>query len=162
MTTTDDLLTRPEGRTLEYKRDLSSLRSVLKTWGIGYKRMREDCEAGGYPLPNWVELGGVTRTVFLPHPAVATRGDDGRSVGGNDGRNVGATVALGVPLNDRQRWFLDGLMAGTQVRAEDIARRFGKSIRTAERDIAAMEQAGVIQFVGARKNGIYRVKELES
>jgi hypothetical protein len=31
MTTTDDLLTRPEGRTLEYKRDLSSLRSVLKT-----------------------------------------------------------------------------------------------------------------------------------
>jgi predicted HTH transcriptional regulator len=120
--------------------------------------MREDCEAGGYPLPNWVELGRVTRTVFLPHPDVATTGDVGRSVG----RNVGATVALGVPLNHRQRWFLESLMEGTQLSADDIARQFGKTVRTAERDIAAMERAGVIEFLGARKNGMYRVKERES
>jgi predicted HTH transcriptional regulator len=44
----------------------------METWGTGYKRMREDCEAGGYPLPDWVELGSVTRTVFRPHPEVAT------------------------------------------------------------------------------------------
>lgn len=43
----------------------------METWGTGYKRMREDCEAGGYPLPEWVELGRVTRTVFRPHPGVA-------------------------------------------------------------------------------------------
>jgi predicted HTH transcriptional regulator len=44
----------------------------METWGTGYKRMREDCETGGYPLPDWVELGRVTRTVFRPHPEVAT------------------------------------------------------------------------------------------
>jgi predicted DNA-binding transcriptional regulator YafY len=53
-------------------------------------------------------------------------------------------------------------MEGTQLRADDIARQFGKTVRTAERDIAAMERAGVIEFLGARKNGMYRVKERES
>ena len=44
---------------------------LMETWGTGYKRMREACEAGGYPLPDWIELGTVTRTVLRPHPDVA-------------------------------------------------------------------------------------------
>lgn len=129
--------------------------NYMETWGTGYKRMREDCEAGGYPLPNWVELGRVTRTVFRPHPEVATTRDVGRTVGGN----VGATVAHGSPLNDRQEWFLERLAARTRVRADDIVRQFGRTTRTAERDIAALERTGLIEFVGARKNGFYRLKE---
>jgi len=127
----------------------------METWGTGYKRMREDCEAGGYPLPEWVELGRVTRTVFRPHPQVAATGD----VGVNVGVNVGVTVAPGVPMNDRQRWFVERLAKGNHVRADDIARQFGRTVRTAERDIAALERAGAIEFVGAPKTGYYRVKE---
>ncbi|MBN1426646.1 putative DNA binding domain-containing protein [Candidatus Fermentibacteria bacterium] len=127
----------------------------METWGTGYKRMRADCEAGGYPLPDWVELGRVTRVVFHPHPQVAATGDVGRNVG----ESVGRTVVPGIPLNDRQRWFVERLVDGVHVRADDIARQFGRTVRTAERDIAALERAGVVEFVGARKNGYYRVKE---
>ncbi|MEW5981817.1 MAG: hypothetical protein AB1806_05545 [Acidobacteriota bacterium] len=113
--------------------------------------MREDCEAGGYPLPEWVEMGRVTGTVFRPHPQVAATGD----VGGN----VGGTVLSGVRLNDRQRWFVERLADGVRARADDIARQFGRTTRTAERDIVGLERAGVVEFVGARKNGFYRLKE---
>jgi ATP-dependent DNA helicase RecG len=126
----------------------------METWGTGFRRMREDCEAGGYPLPEWVELGRVTRIVFRPHPQVAATGDVGRSVGGN----VGGNVAPDIEMNDRQHWFLERLTEGVRARADDVARQFGRTTRTAERDIAALERAGVIEFVGARKNGYYRVK----
>lgn len=127
----------------------------METWGTGYKRMREDCEAGGYPLPDWVELGRVTRTVFRPHPDVAVTGDVTRNVTGT------VTATLRTSLNDRQVWFVGALERGEPVRADDIVRQFGCTIRTARRDLAALEQAGVVEFVGARKNGSYRVKELE-
>ena len=96
----------------------------------------------------------VPRTVFRPHPDVAVTRDVSRNVTGN----VGVSGAVGIPLKDRQRWFLECLGAGRQVRADDLARQFDKAVRTAERDIAVLEQAGVIEYVGARRNGFYRVK----
>ncbi len=44
---------------------------LMEYWGSGYKRMRDDCQKGGYPLPEWVELSSVVRTVFEAHPDVA-------------------------------------------------------------------------------------------
>ncbi len=44
---------------------------LMEYWGSGYKRMREDCQEGGYPLPEWAELSSVVRTIFAAHPDVA-------------------------------------------------------------------------------------------
>ena len=126
----------------------------METWGTGYKRMREDCEAGGYPLPDWVELGLVTRTVFRPHPDVATAADVPASVPGN----VPANVPMGS-LNERQRWFVERLASGAATRAADIAAQFQRHEKTAKRDIAELVEKGLIDFVGARKNGVYRLRE---
>ncbi|MBI4702296.1 MAG: hypothetical protein HY744_14315 [Deltaproteobacteria bacterium] len=127
----------------------------MESWGTGYKRMREDCESGGYPLPEWVELGRVTRIVFRPHPEVMATAAVGASVGAS----VGATLAVGITLNERQRWLLEGLAAGAPLRADGIARQFDKAPGTAERDIAALQRAGAVEFVGARKKGPYRLRE---
>ena len=54
---------------------------LMEAWGTGYKRMREACEAGGYPLPDWIELGTVTRTVLRPHPDVAEATAEGAKSG---------------------------------------------------------------------------------
>ena len=134
---------------------------LMETWGTGFKRMREDCEEGGYPVPDWLELSSVIRTVFRPHPEVGTSmrkelaGDVGANVGVNDGVNVGRAL----DLNERQSWFLSQVEAGVRIHPPAIARRFGVTSRTAERDVAALRKAGLIEFVGAPKIGRYRLKK---
>ncbi|MCH7494336.1 hypothetical protein IIA16_06485 [bacterium] len=48
---------------------------LMEQWDSGFKRIREACEEGGYPVPEWEELGTVTRVVFLPHPQVSAAGE---------------------------------------------------------------------------------------
>ena len=43
---------------------------MMEEWGSGYKRILEACRAGGYPEPEWQELGTVVKIVFRPHPEV--------------------------------------------------------------------------------------------
>jgi predicted HTH transcriptional regulator len=34
----------------------------MEEWGTGYRRVTEACRVGGYPAPEWQELGSVTDT----------------------------------------------------------------------------------------------------
>lgn len=43
---------------------------LIEEWGSGYKRIKDACEAGGYPLPTWEEFGSALRVTFFPHPEV--------------------------------------------------------------------------------------------
>jgi ATP-dependent DNA helicase RecG len=43
---------------------------IMETWGSGYKRCIEDCRLGGYPEPEWEELGAAVRVIFYPHQQV--------------------------------------------------------------------------------------------
>ncbi|MBS0350555.1 MAG: putative DNA binding domain-containing protein [Proteobacteria bacterium] len=45
--------------------------NLVEEWGSGYKRIREACKQGGYPEPQWEELGTVLRVTFFPHPDFA-------------------------------------------------------------------------------------------
>lgn len=45
---------------------------LVEEWGSGYKRIKEACQHGGYPEPQWEELGTVLRVTFYPHPDVAS------------------------------------------------------------------------------------------
>ena len=41
---------------------------LIEEWGSGYKRIKNACEQGGYPLPKWEEFGSALRVTFYPHP----------------------------------------------------------------------------------------------
>jgi len=95
--------------------------------------MRRPCQSGGYPEPDGEELGSAFRVIFHPHPAVLEHSH--------------ADVPVNVPVNDRQRWFLEQLAAGKQSRASDLAH--GRiSEKTAKRDIFDLKRTGLIEFVG--------------
>jgi len=68
-----------------------------------------------------------------------------------------ADVPVSVPASDRQRWFLEQLAASKQIKASDLAAYWSISEKTAKRDIADLKSKGLIEFVGAPKNGFYRV-----
>ncbi len=54
---------------------------LVEEWGSGYKRIKEACHRGGYPEPQWEELGNVLRVTFYPHPEVATVAPSGTKSG---------------------------------------------------------------------------------
>lgn len=85
--------------------------------------------------------------IFHPHPAVP---EDSRA-------NVPVNVPASVPVSDRQRWFIEQLSADKQIRASGLAAYWSISEKTAKRDISDLKRKGIVEFVGAPKNGFYRI-----
>ncbi len=108
----------------------------------GYQRINDACHSGGYPEPEWQELGAAVRVVFRPHPDV----DHGEVV--ND--------LVNDLVYERQKWFMEQLGCGAKTKSADLALRWNVSLVTAKRDIAGLKNLGKIEFVGSPKNGWYR------
>lgn len=155
----------PFGMTLEdFKSGVSRVRNrviaqvlhrleIMERWGSGYERIREACREGGYPEPEWQEMGMCTRVIFRPHPDVAASAP----------ANVPANVPVNVPvktegLSERQQWFMEQLSAGRKVKAADIEAQWNVVEKTAKRDIAELRKLELVEFVGAAKTGSYRLK----
>jgi len=66
------------------------------------------------------------------------------------------TDFVGV-LNARQRWYVEALAAGIDVRASQLSGRWDVSDKTARRDIAQLRDLGIVEFVGSSKAGRYRL-----
>lgn len=65
-------------------------------------------------------------------------------------------------LNERQRWLLDRVARGFRCRARDITVHWDVSLKTAKRDIAGLRLAGLIVFVGARRNERYILTRIQA
>jgi predicted HTH transcriptional regulator len=130
--------------------------SLMEEWGSGYHRITTACAEGGYPLPEWEEIGPVLRVTFAPHPQTttlsATQAQGGVPV------NVPANVPVNVPVNERQQWFLDQLRQCVKCGPADIAAEWGVVLKTAKRDTADLQKKGLIIFVGPPKTGTYKLK----
>ena len=71
--------------------------------------------------------------------------------------NISLPRSVLSKLNKRQLWFLGFLQQGISLKAEDIANIWGVNLRTARRDISILVDLELINFKGARKNGMYVV-----
>jgi hypothetical protein len=69
--------------------------------------------------------------------------------------NVFLKYNIAIKLNHRQLWFIGQLQLGKKLKANDISKLWLVSIKTANRDIAAILEHKIIKFNGARKSGFY-------
>jgi len=143
---------------------------LVEEWGTGYRRVTQVCVEGGYPPPTWQELSSALRVIFLPHPAAADE-DSERSnvldvpinVPTNETIHetieaVNETVeTINETINARQQWFIAQIIAERQPGWADLAEQWQVSRATARRDIAGLKARGLIEFVGARRTGFYRL-----
>lgn len=60
-----------------------------------------------------------------------------------------------IELNERQRWFLDRVAEGHSD-AKELAAVWEVSLRTARRDIGALQKARLLEYFGSRRKGRYR------
>ena len=131
----------------------------------GYRRMREDCEKLGHPLPDWHEVGPVIRAAFPPHPETVIPADDWGHDTGNVPVNVPDEAPQGIrlsrhewlSLNRRQRWVLARLADAEPVRRSEIEAEWGVVAKTAKRDLKKLQDKGLIVFVGPPKTGEWRL-----
>lgn len=72
---------------------------------------------------------------------------------GNGGDDVGDQAGV-----QRRVWILEELRLGMQIRAAGIAAQFNCSLRTAERDLTVLKEAGQIEFVGSARKGNFKIR----
>lgn len=174
----EELPARQEGKTLEFKRDLSSPKPVLlslaafantaggaliigradngaivgvKDVPAGEARPAGSIADGIAPamMPEWLVPGSCVRVIFRPPPGIQAY----------EPVNEPANEPVNEPVNQRQQWFLVQLNQRVHVKAEDIVRVWDVSPATAKRDIAGLRQLDLIEFTGAPKTGFYRLKQ---
>ncbi|MCK6418277.1 MAG: hypothetical protein L6Q57_04975 [Alphaproteobacteria bacterium] len=70
---------------------------------------------------------------------------------------INVTVDLNTTgqINQRQLWFMGMLQQGHRIKAEEIARTWDVSQRTAKYDVAGLMDTGLVKFIGAKKTGWY-------
>jgi len=78
----------------------------------------------------------------------------------NDPERVPEHDPINVPdsveLNERQRWFLARVGERGRYGAREIAATWQVSLKTARRDIGALQKAELLEYVGSRRKGRYR------
>ncbi len=121
--------------------------TIMENWGLGFERIETDAQQLGYVLPVWEDKETVLRVRLMPHPALSHPIDEKTGVSTN--------VTANVTANERQEWFLQQIARGINVRPAMMSEQFGVTERTAKRDIAALQDAELIVFVGSTKTGRY-------
>jgi ATP-dependent DNA helicase RecG len=110
--------------------------NLMEEWGSGYKRIVEACHAGGYPEPEWQELGTSFRVTFYPHGSTVLQEEK-------------QTTVI-KDLQSRQAEILNILVVGESLPFRQIVEKlpFSISERSLRYDLAWLRSLGFITSKG--------------
>ncbi len=127
---------------------------VIEGYGSGYDRVIAACRDEGYPEPEWIENGPQIKVVLRPHPASGLSPQPTPA-----GLERTRRPARSRPTTDERH--ADVLAAIDELERPNtvnIQQHTGISMRSLERDLRHLREAGVVEFVGAPQIGFYRRK----
>ena len=114
----------------------------VESWERGFKKIAEEFERAHLPLPTIEENGGgVTATIQR------------KTVSENVG-NMSETK-----LTERQQIIIYTIKSNPYITSKQMSETLSVNKRTIERDLAAMQKAGIIRHEGSDKAGIWVVLE---
>ena len=137
----------------------------IETWGRGYKKIREEFEKAGLPVPTVEESGGgilVTIQRRTVDDIIAGKDKDGGVNGGLSGGLNGGLKKdsnQGVCINNRQRRIISLVTLKPTIIVEQMTTILSIPKRTLERDLSMLQKAGVIRHEGSKKTGVWGVLE---
>ncbi len=113
------------------------LRGLIERWGIGIKRIYNECLKAELPEPEWEEVGGGIRLTIRLTAQPDKRGEEE------------------AQLNEREIEFLKGIGVGFQIDVKDYLDNYAGDVteRTARRDLSQMVELGYLKMAtrGSRK-----------
>ena len=115
----------------------------IESWGRGIQKICEECDLIGAKIPEYSILGD---DIIVKFAAVANSKDFNRTNSVRKGKGVNTKV-------------LELIAAQTDISLSEIADRLGVSYKTVQRAVADLKRIGVIERIGGRRKGYWRVKE---
>ena len=140
----------------------------IESWGRGYKKIREEFEKAGHPVPIVEESGGgvlVTIQRKTIEDIIASRDKSGGVNGGvnnesggvNGGVNTNATLLQHLTI--RQNRIKELIKLKPTVTVQQMVTILSIPKRTLERDLSLLQKSEVIRHEGSDKSGIWVVLE---
>ena len=131
----------------------------VESWGRGFKKITEEFEQVKLPLPTIEEnSGGVMATIQRKHiEEIITE------IGGNSGGNVAVKSETNVgnmskiKLTERQRFIIAAIRSNPFVTGKQMSETLSVTQRTIERELAVMQNFGIVRHEGSNKAGIWVV-----
>ena len=157
----------------------------IESWGRGYKKIREEFEKAGHPVPTVEESGGgvlVTIQRRTVEDIIASREESGAVNGGLNGAkendinncksnyikdcretgvdaNVGVNNIKAMNFSRRQIIIKEIINQNPMITAKQMSETLSVTKRTIERDLSILQKAGIIRHEGSDKSGIWVVLE---
>lgn len=142
--TTENLMKTHNSR--PYNPDLANTffrAGYIESWGRGIQKICEECDLIGAKIPEYSILGDditVKFTAVVNSKALYKTND----------------VRKGKGMNTK---VLEIMTAQTDISLSEIADRLGVSYKTVQRAVTDLKKIGIIERVGGRRKGYWRVKE---
>ena len=131
----------------------------VESWGRGFKKIAEEFEKAKLPLPTIEEeCGGVMAVIQRKTvDEIIQERESSGNVGENIGRNVGDVSEF--KLSERQTIIQNIISSNPTVTAKQMSETLSVTSRTIERDLSAMQKAGIIRHEGKDNAGTWVVLE---
>lgn len=131
----------------------------VESWGRGFKKIAEEFEKAKLPLPTIEEeCGGVMAVIQRKTvDEIIQERESGGNVGENIGRNVGDVSEF--KLSEHQTIIKNIISSNPTVTAKQMSETLSVTSRTIERDLSAMQKAGIIRHEGKDNAGTWVVLE---
>ena len=131
----------------------------VESWGRGFKKIAEEFEKAKLPLPTIEEESGGVMAVIQRKTVdeIIQERESGGNVGENIGRNVGDVSEF--KLSERQTIIKNIISSNPTVTAKQMSETLSVTPRTIERDLSAMQKAGIIRHEGKDNAGTWVVLE---
>ena len=137
----------------------------VESWGRGYKKIAEEFEHAKMPLPTIEETGGGVMAIIQRETMDKVIAKRGANVGDMSETNVGDMSETNVgdmseiKLSARQRLIVAIIHSNPSVSAKQMSEILSVTSRTIERDLSAMQKAGIIRHEGTDNAGVWVVLE---
>ena len=139
----------------------------IESWGRGYKKIREELDRVGMPMPTVEEMdGGVLAVMkrFTIDEVIARRKGGTAETDSEVGNLSGTCRELvgnlsGTKLTERQWNICTIIKDNPYSTAESMAVSLKVSVRTVERDLSALQKLDIIRHEGKRNTGIWVILE---
>ena len=132
----------------------------IESWGRGYKKIREEFEKAGHPVPTVEESGGgvlVTIQRKTIEDIIASRDKSGGVNNESGGVNTNATLLQHLTI--RQNRIKELIKLKPTVTVQQMVTILSIPKRTLERDLSLLQKSEVIRHEGSDKSGIWVVLE---
>ena len=118
----------------------------IENWGRGIEKICDACRELGADLPRYEIVGNGMRVHFAALKSALI---------GEKEATEGANVGINVGINEQK--VIELIVENPHISAVEVSEKLSVSLRQAERIFAHLKEKKLIERVGARKNGYWKV-----